>query len=142
MTRGYRAAYAVTVALYGVVMIVANARNGVFSSTYTREWVLFGGASDIPGDFGRNVFGGSVALGVLVVVFAGLMWQLAGRSAAVAVGGLAVAFSVVLLVLYDADGNLLAARPAPLGVLAAAGVVLISSGLDDRTDRGRDRAAR
>ena len=37
MTRRYRAAYAVTVALYGVVMIVANARNDVLSSTYTRE---------------------------------------------------------------------------------------------------------
>lgn len=142
MRRGYDAACAVALAVYGVVVIVANARNDIFASTYTRDWVLFGGATDIPGDFGRNVFGGSVALGVLLVVVAGLMWLLAGRPAAVAVGGLAVAFAAVLLVLYDADGNLLGARPAPLGVLAAAGVVLISSALDVRSDRRRDRAAR
>lgn len=129
MTRETRTPYSAVVAAYGVLVIVANLRNGFLPSSYTGDWVFFGGGSDIPGDLGRNVFGGSVALGALILVLAVTMWLLAGRRAALPVGALAVAFSVVLLVLYDADGNLLAARPAPAAVLAAAALTLIASRL-------------
>lgn len=127
MTRDNRTAFSVVVAAYGVVMIVANVRNSVLPSDFTTEWVLFGGASDVPGDFGQNVFGGSVALGVLIVALAAAMWLLAGRRAALPVGAAAVGFAVLLLVLYNDGGNLLAARPAPAAVMAAAGLLLISS---------------
>lgn len=127
MTPANRTGIAAGLAVYGVLVIVANLREGLFPTTYTGDWVLFGSSTDLPGDFGRNVFGGSVALGVLIVGYAVAMWMLAGRRAALVTGAVAVAFAIVLLVLYDADGNLFAARPAPLAVIAAAGLLLISS---------------
>ncbi len=129
MTRDSRTAFSLGVAAYGVLMIVANVRNGFLPSDFTTEWVLFGGGNDLPGDFGRNVFGGSVALGILILVLAAVMWLLAGRRAAWPVGASAVAAAVLLLVLYDDGGNLLAARPAPAAVIAAAGLLLIGSAL-------------
>ncbi len=141
MTRDTRTAFVAVVAAYGALMIVANIRNGVLPSDYTTDWVLFGGASDVPGDFGRNVFGGSVALGVLILVLAMVLWLLAGRRAALPAGAVAVAFAVLLLVLYDDGGNLLAARPAPAAVIAAAGLLLIGSVLGARkVETGRDDA--
>ncbi len=127
MTRDTRTAFVAVVAAYGALMIVANIRNGVLPSDYTTDWVLFGGASDVPGDLGRNVFGGSVALGAFIVGLAAVMWLLAGRRAALPAGTVALAIAVLLLVLYDDGGNLLAARPAPAAVIAAAGLLLIGS---------------
>lgn len=137
MTGATRTGFSAALAAYGIVVVVANLRNGILPSTYTTEWVLFGGSTDFPGDFGRNVFGGSVALGVLIVVLAAAGWLLIGRRAALPVGVLVVVFAVVLLVLYDDAGNLLAARPAPTAVIAAAGLVLIGSALGEPEHVGR-----
>lgn len=129
MSRATRTAFSAVLAAYGVLVVVANLRNGILPSAYTSEWVLFGGGGDFPGDFGRNVFGGSVGLGVLILLLAAAGWLFAGRRAAVPVGALAATFAVLLLVLYDDGGDLLAARPAPTAVIAAAGLLLIGSAL-------------
>jgi len=126
VSRQARLTISAVVAAYGVVVIVANARNGLFSTTFTREWVLFGGGG-FPGDFGRNVFAGSIAFGVLLLIMAAAVWFTAGRRIALPIGAAAVAFAIVLVLLYRSSGNLLAARPGVTAVLAAVGVFLVAS---------------
>lgn len=55
-----------TVAAYGLVMAVAHAEAGL-GGDGNSEWTLFSSSTDIPGDFGRNVFAGSIALGLIAV---------------------------------------------------------------------------
>jgi hypothetical protein len=134
MSQRVRLSAAAAVAVYGLIVIVANFRNGLLPRAYTREWVLFGGSTDFPGDFGRNVFGGSIAFGVLLLVMAVVVWLVAGRRVALPIGLAAIAFSVLLLALYRSSGNLLAARPGVTAVLAAVGVFLAASALAHRVE--------
>lgn len=127
MSARARASIAAIVAVYGLLVIVANARNGLLPTQYTSDWVLFGGSTDFPGDFGRNIFSGSIAFGILLLIMAAAVWFTAGRRIAVPVGVAAIAFALVLLVLYRSSGNLLAARPAVAAVLAAVGLFLVVS---------------
>lgn len=142
MTRSQRTAVGVVLALYGVIMIVANARNGFLPSSYTRDFVLFGSSTDIPGDLGRSVFTGSVALGIVIIVLAVVLWFVAGSRAAVPVGAVSVLVALVLLLAYHGSGNLLAARPPAAAVIAAAGLLLISSVLPERTGEGARHGSR
>lgn len=129
------------VAGYGVLVAVANARNAVFASRGTREWLLVGGDTGFPGDFGRNVLAGSVALGLLIAA-AGLAGaRLSGSDAARWLGGGLVAASVLLLALFDDGDNLLAARPAPLAVAAALGLWLLGTSVRSRPAPARSPAA-
>lgn len=133
---------AATVAAYGTLVAVANARNAVFASRGTRDWLLVGGDTDFPGDFGRNVLAGSVALGVLIAA-AGLVGaRLSGRDAARWLGGGLVAVAVLLLVAFDDTGNVLAARPAPLAVVAALGLWLLGTTRGARPAVGQGAATR
>ncbi len=117
------------VGAFGVVMAIANGRNGAFASHYTRKWVLFGGSNGLPDDFGRNVFGGTIALG-LVFVAVGLAIALPrGRLAANVGLGVAV-LGGLLVVLYRSSGNVLAAHPAAGAVLITAGIALVASRSD------------
>jgi uncharacterized membrane protein YphA (DoxX/SURF4 family) len=118
---------AVLTAAYGVLVAVANARNAIITSDFTREWLLFGGRTDFPGDFGRNVFAGSVALGLLFVVLAGATLLTAGRSSARWTAGIAAAFSLLLVAAYRDTGNLLAARPSAAAVMLAVALYLATS---------------
>ena len=129
MSRRARFTLAGIVAAYGVIVVVANARNGLLPRAYTREWVLFGSSTDFPGDFGRNVFGGSIGLGVLFLLLAAAVAVTAGRPAARAVGAASVTFGVLLVGLYSSSGNILAARPAGAAVFAAVGLFLLASPL-------------
>ncbi len=126
MTSRARLIISLIVAAYGALVVVANARNGLVPTEFTTDWVLFGGGG-FPGDFGRNVFGGSVAFGVLLMVMAAAVWFTAGRRAALPIGVAAVLVAVVLIALYRSSGNLLAARPGVTAVLAAVGVFLAAS---------------
>lgn len=135
MSRQARLVISVVVAAYGVVVIVVNARNGLLSTTFTNDWVLFGGSGDFPGDFGRNIFSGSIAFGVLLLIMAAAVWFTAGRRLAIPIGAAAILFAVVLIALYDSSGNLLAARPGVTAILAAVGVFLVASALDRNPER-------
>jgi len=129
MTGRVRVTVAALVAAYGAVMMIVNARNGLLPTTYTRDWVLVGGSTDFPGDFGRNVFAGSIGLGLLFLIVAVAVAVTAGRAAARIVGAVALLVALVLLVLYDDRGNLLGAKPSSAAVLAAVGLFLIASPL-------------
>lgn len=129
MSREARLTVGGIVAAYGVLVIIVNVRNGLLPNTFTQDWVLFGGRTDFPGDFGRNVFAGSIGLGVLLLLLAVAVAVTAGRPAARVVGAISVAFGVLLVVLYDGGGNLLAAKPAVAAVFAAVGVFLLASPL-------------
>jgi uncharacterized membrane protein YphA (DoxX/SURF4 family) len=118
---------ALMTASYGALVAVANARNAVVTSDYTREWVLFGGRTDVPGDFGRNVFAGSVALGLVFVLLAGATLLTAGRSSARWPAAVAGAFSLVLVGAYRDTGNLLAAKPSAAAVMLAVALYLAAS---------------
>lgn len=129
MTGRVRVTVAVLVAAYGAVMMIVNARNGLLPTTYTRDWVLVGGSTDFPGDFGRNVFAGSIGLGLLFLIVAAAVAVTAGRAVARIVGATALLVALVLLVLYDDRGNLLGAKPSSAAVLAAVGLFLLASPL-------------
>ncbi len=129
MSRKTRLSVAAVVAAYGVIVAVVNARNGLFPRTYTQDWVLFGGGTDFPGDFGQNVFSGSIGLGVVLLLLAVAVFVTAGRRVAGAVGALAVGFGVLLVALYSSSGNLLAAKPAGAAVITAVGLFLLASTL-------------
>lgn len=126
-----RSTVAVIVAAYGAVVAVANARNPGLGRDFTRrdEWLLFGGDSGFPADFGRNVFPGSVALGIALVALAVLVALLAGRSRAWIGGGVAGAVALLLVVTFRDDGNLLGAKPSVSAVLLAVAFYLGASAL-------------
>jgi hypothetical protein len=110
-------------------MAVANARNGVVTTEFTREWVLVGSTTDFPGDFGRNVLAGTVALGV-VVIGAGVAVLLTAGKRFARWAGLAVAALAAAVVLaYRDSGGLLGARPSAAAVLLAVALFLWASSL-------------
>ncbi|MGH9245286.1 MAG: hypothetical protein ACRD29_13410 [Acidimicrobiales bacterium] len=125
-----RGTVAALTAAYGLVVMVANVRNGFASSEFTRDWVLFGGSTDVPGDFGRNVFAGTVALGLAFVMVAVATWYTAGRPVARATGAALIAAAAIVVVAYGEDGNLLGARPSAAAVLVTVGLRLLA-----RSDR-------
>lgn len=142
MSGRVRVIVAAIVAAYGAVMMLVNARNGLLPSSYTQDWVLFGGSTDFPGDFGRNVFGGSIGLGVLFLLVAIAVALTAGRAVARIVGATVLLVALVLLVLYDDGGNLLGAKPSSAAVLAAIGLFLLASPLlQEAPTDSRARAA-
>ena len=118
---------AAATAAYGLVVGVANVHNGLLTSRYTQEWVLFGARNDVPGDFGRNVFAGSVGLALVFVVLAVAIVLTARRSSARWVAGPAAAFSLLLVATYRDAGNLLGARPAAAAVMLAVALYLAAS---------------
>ena len=126
ITRGFGA----LVAMFGGLVVIANAHNRVFASHPTSRWVLFGGETNFPGDFGRNMFGGSVALGVLLVGAAAALFFLGGRSAARLPGAVVIALGAFFLVTYRGGNNLFATGPAAAAVLMAAGLVLVAAPVD------------
>lgn len=137
-----RLAVPLLTALYGALVVVANARNDPITTDFTREWVLFGGDSDFPGDFGRNVFAGSVALGVLFFVLAVTVWFTSGRRAALGPAALFAVLAGLLVLTYRDDGNLLAARPAAAGVMLAVSLYLGSTAASrHRSEPQGDQAA-
>lgn len=118
-------------AAYGVVVAVANARNDVVTADFTprSDWVLFGGDSGFPDDFGRNVFAGSVGLGVLFVGLAVLVAVVGGTRVARPLGIVAGAFSVLLVLTFRETGNLLGAKPSAAAVLLTVALYLVASSL-------------
>lgn len=119
---------AAVVAGYGVVVGLAHTSGGF---TGDGSFTLFEQSNDFPGDFGRNVFPGSIALGVLLVGVAAVVWvakdQL-GERARMAGYGL-VGLAALLLLTYRDDGLLigLGSRATTAAVLAALGLSLTGS---------------
>lgn len=117
--------------IYGLVVAVANARNGVVTTDFTprADWLLFGGDSGFPDDFGRNVFAGSIGLGIAFVGLAVLVGFVGGTRVARPVGIVAGLASVLLVATYRDTGNLLGAKPSAAAVLLAVALYLMASSL-------------
>lgn len=124
-----RLAVAAATAAYGIVMVVANWNNYFITNDFTprSKWVLFNGSSGFPDDFGRSVFPGTIALGLMYIAVAALVALLAGTRPARVAGGVLVTVSLLLVVTYREDGNLLGARPSAAAALLAVGLYLVAS---------------
>jgi len=125
---------------YGAIVALAHTSGGL---TGDRSFTLFEQANDFPGDFGRNLFPGSIALGILFIALGAAVWVASSRSASIlSVAGYAlVGVSAVLLLTYGSDGLLLrlGSRATTAAVVAAVGLSLSAalSGPSTRTDDER-----
>lgn len=123
-------AMAIVAATYGVVVAVAHAEAGL-TGDGNRTWTLFTGSSDVPDEFGRGTFPGSIALGLLLVILGVAAWWLAGlpdrtRSTG---GWILVGAATVLLLTYHGSGLALGldSRAVTAALVAAVGLSLTSA---------------
>jgi hypothetical protein len=128
---------AIVAAAYGVVVAVAHAEAG-FTGDGNDTWTLFSGGNDIPDEFGRGTFAGSIALGLLVVALGAAAWRLAGATerARTTGGWILVAVAAVLLFTYHGSGLVLGlgSRAVTAAVIAAVGLSLTANGGSARTE--------
>jgi hypothetical protein len=138
---------AVIVGLYGTVVAVAHIGAG-FTGGGDDPWTLFVESNDVPDEFGRGTFPGSIALGLLFIGIAIAIWILAraGHQTRTTGGYLLVAVAAILLVTYRSDGLAigLGSRAVSAAVLAAGGLALTApppSGIQPprRRRQGRQR---
>ncbi len=104
-------------------MAIVQSPNALFATRYTRDLLLFGSGNGFPNSFGRNIFAGSVGLGLLIAA-AGLAVGAAPRRVGAVIGRAMVLFGLVLVVTFRSSGNVLAARPSSSAVLVAVGLAL------------------
>jgi hypothetical protein len=125
---------ALITAAYGIVVAVAHAEAG-FTGDGNDTWTLFSGGDDIPDEFGRGTFPGSLALGLLLVALAAGAWWLAGapERTRTAAGWGIVGAGLVLLFTYHDSGLVigLGSRAATAVIVAAVGLSLATP--DDAT---------
>jgi hypothetical protein len=117
---------AVVTAGYGLAVAVVHAGAGL---TGGGSWNLFSQENDVPGEWGRNTFPGSIALGAILLAVGIGGWFVATRldgSRRSNVGWALLAFSLVLLFTYGADGLILGlgSSSTTLCITAALGLAL------------------
>jgi thiosulfate dehydrogenase [quinone] large subunit len=120
-----RAMAAVTVG-YGVVVAITHAGDGL---TGGGDGGLFSQGNDIPGEWGRGTFPGSLALGLGFVAVGAAAWFLVNRldpGGRRILGWAMVGVGAVLLATYRPDGLVLGlgSRPGNACMLAALGLAL------------------
>ena len=116
---------AVTVG-YGVVVALSHLGGGLDGAG---NWVLFSQDNDIPGQWGRGTFPGSIAIGVAFVVLGAAVLLAADRLVEQqrrVIGWTVVGVSAVLLITYQQGGLIigLGSRPGNAAMLAALGIAL------------------
>ena len=119
---------ALVTAGYGVVVVIAHLGAGL-TGDGNADFNLFSQSNDLPGDFGRNVFPGSILLGLLLVALGAVVFVLRDQLADPVrrwIGRGVVAFSALSMLTYSKDGFFfgLDARASTLCVLAGLGIVL------------------
>lgn len=113
-------------AAYGVAVAVAHAGAGF---TGSGDWLLFDQDNDLPGEWGRGTFPGSIAIGLGFVVVGVAGWlvvdRLELRTQRIA-GWVLVGAGAALLLTYEQGGLVigLGSRPGNACMLAALGVAL------------------
>lgn len=123
-----RAMAAVT-AVYGVLVAVAHAGAGFSGSG---DWLLFDQDNDLPGEWGRGTFPGSIAIGLGFVVVGIVGWlvvdRLDLRTRRIA-GWVLVGVGAALLLTYEQGGLVigLGSRPGNACMLAALGLAMAVS---------------
>jgi hypothetical protein len=68
----------IVLSVYGVLVALAH-RSAGLTGDENSVWSLFDQSNDFPGDFGRNVFPGSILLGIVFIVLGATVAALAGR---------------------------------------------------------------
>lgn len=124
-TQTARAMAAIT-AVYGVLVSIAHAGAGF---TGSGDWVLFSQDNDLPGEWGRGTFPGSIAIGLGFVVVGVTGWLLADRvdlRPRRIAGWALVGIAFALLLTYEQGGLIigLGSRPGNACMLAALGLAL------------------
>ena len=127
---------------YGLIVAVAHISAGLTGDN-NRDWTLFGAQNDFPGDFGKNVFPGSIALGLLFIglgaISAAMTQRVATRPISLraqqCIGYGLVGAAVILLVTYRSSGLALGlgSRATTSCVIAALGLIIARP-----TDRTQD----
>jgi hypothetical protein len=128
----------VVAAATGAVITVAHLEAG-FAGGGEPAWTLFAGADgtirDIPDEFGRNVFTGSIGLGLVLAVL-GVVAMVVGRREQLGswIGWALIAMATVMLVSYRDDGTIidLGSSAATAGIVAALGLSLTTVGTAPR----------
>jgi len=124
-------ATAVAVTVLGAVVAIAHVGAG-FTGDANTSWSVFAQDNSLPGDAGRNLFPGSIAIGLILIAVGTGGWYVATRVEAAQrriVGWGLLAVSAVLFVTYR-NGELgigLGARITFVCALAAVGLVLATS---------------
>ena len=119
-------AISIGVATYGAFVSLTHIGEGLTGTSFT----FFDDGDKFPGDFWKNVFPGSVALGIVFVALGIVLYvaRAAVASRANFVGAGCVAIASVLLFSYDSDGLGigLGSRASTAAVVAAAGLALLA----------------
>lgn len=135
-------ALALLISVYGVVVIGAHLDGGF---TGDGSFSLFAQPNDFPGDFGRNVFPGSIALGLVFILIGAVAWRLGAQPPRMqsTIGRVVLALAAALLLTYRGDGLVIGlhARSTSVAVLAAVGWMMAAgSAGDDDPDSHRFRS--
>jgi hypothetical protein len=127
---------AAVAAVYGLVVVVAHAEAG-FTGDGNDTWTLFTGGNDVPDEFGRGTFPGSIALGLVLVAVGVAVWVLVEWAPRYRSGGglVLVVAAAILLLTYRSDGLALGlgSRAVTAAMLGAVGLSL--------TEPSRERAS-
>lgn len=116
---------AAATAAFGAAMALVHIGEGVSGTAFT----VYADPAKFPGDLVRNLFGGSVALGVLLIVI-GLAAWIAQRRCAPAVstilGVVLLGAAAIMFVTYDLDGTIvgLGSTTSSATVIAGLGLAL------------------
>lgn len=119
---------AIAVAILGAIVAIAHLGAG-FTGDGNRSWSVFAQDNTLPGDAGRNLFPGSIAVGLILVAVGVGGWFVATKAEAARrrmVGWVLLGVSAVLVATYR-NGELgmgLGARITFLCALAAVGLAL------------------
>jgi hypothetical protein len=129
------------VAGYGVIVALAHRAAGV-TGDENATWSLFDQRNDFPGDFGRNVFPGSVSLGLLLVVLGlavafGAPKLPAAQARAAGWALLGVTLVVLVFVAAPRSEGWWGIRPSNIAMVMVAAFTLISPPLAEAVNRSR-----
>ncbi len=127
---------------FGLVMAAAHSGEGLTGTGFT----LFNKGNDLPGDLGKNLFGGSVLLGLLIAVVGVAVLVLAPRLEAAQRRVLGIVLAVIAVAsvfTYDASGLFigLGSTTTTAAVVAALGLSFaIAADGGDRPEHHENRA--
>ena len=130
-TRPVRAAaFGWVLAGYGALVAIGHIGAPFAGDSNGTWWGPFAEGNDVPGDFARNVFAGSILLGLILIALGVAMALVIPRldeAVLVPAGWTIVGISALLLVTYRADGLIfgIGSKAGTAAVLAAAGLTLV-----------------
>ena len=134
-----RAAFGWILVGYGALVSIGHLSGPVAGDGSGTWWGPFAEPNQVPGDFARNVFPGSILLGLVLIALGLAMALLAPRldeSVLVPAGWAVVGVAALLMLTFRADGLIvgMGSKASTAAVLAAAGLALAGVGASNRPD--------